>query len=132
MNAFGRVRRVGQGPHSPPCRPSGYRQVDIQREVETSARLFPQFASNVELGVIATRFDFMQTYKTTTGTKHLNEFVKLGWRVAHIFTKTTEFTDDGLPAQSDAAFVVVWDLPGEPVMPKSPTPPTATPIEPCP
>jgi hypothetical protein len=60
----------------------------------------------------------METYKTITGTDKLNEFVKLGWKRIHTFTRVTEFTDAGTPAQSDAAFVILWDFPGEPEIPK--------------
>jgi hypothetical protein len=62
----------------------------------------------------------METYKTVIGTKTLNEYVKLGWKRVHVFTKPTEWTDEGAPQDYDAAFVIVWDSPGEPPQPKKP------------
>ncbi|MGA3285317.1 MAG: hypothetical protein ABSD57_12780 [Verrucomicrobiota bacterium] len=69
----------------------------------------------------------METHKTVIGTKKLNEYIKLGWKRIHVFTKATEFDDDGKPAQYDAAFVIVWDLPGKPEEPKKPVMPKVEP-----
>ena len=65
----------------------------------------------------------METHQTVVGTKRLNEYIKLGWKRIHVFTKATERNDDGEVVDSDAAFVIVWDLPGEPKIPKKPAAP---------
>jgi len=62
----------------------------------------------------------MEQYKTVTGTKQLNEYIKLGWKRIHVFTKPTEWADNGAPVNYEAAFVIVWDSPSEPAEPKKP------------
>ena len=62
----------------------------------------------------------MEHYKTVIGTKLLNEYIKLGWKRVHVFTKPTEWDDAGSPVDYEAAFVVVWDFPGESAVPKKP------------
>lgn len=65
----------------------------------------------------------MEIHKTVVGTEKLNEYLKVGWRRLHVFTKPTEWDESGAVADSDAAFVIVWDLAGEPVDPPKRHPP---------
>jgi hypothetical protein len=72
----------------------------------------------------------MEKYKTVIGTKKLNEYIALGWKRIHVFTKATEFDEDGKPAEHDAAFVIVWDGVGSPPLPKKHEPyPVPVPIK---
>ena len=60
----------------------------------------------------------METFKTVIGAKRVNEYLKLGWKRVHVFSKPTEWSEDGSPANYDAAFVIVWDSPAEPQDPE--------------
>ena len=86
----------------------------------------PAVVNHCEFDFFRLSFGIMETHRTVIGTKKLNEYIKHGWKRLHVFTKPIAWGDDDAPTDFDAAFVVVWDLPGEPVLPKKPAPPTVT------
>lgn len=67
----------------------------------------------------------METYKTVTGSEMVNAYIKLGWKRIHVFTTVIDQDENGGASQYDAAFVIVWDHPSEPVIPKRQKPPEA-------
>jgi hypothetical protein len=60
----------------------------------------------------------MIKYETITRTSKLNEYVEKGWKMIHCFTKVTEHDEEGRAAQYQPAFVIVWEIPGEPQYPE--------------
>ncbi len=70
----------------------------------------------------------MEKHKTVIGTNRLNEYVELGWKRIHVFTKPTEWDENGVVADAEPAFVIVWDLAGEPVEPKKRVAPNFAPV----
>ena len=57
----------------------------------------------------------MQTYKTVGGIDKLNEFIKAGWKFIHAYSKQS---GDAECQDFDPYFVIVWDFPGEPQIPR--------------
>lgn len=63
----------------------------------------------------------MQTYKTVVGDKAVNAHTALGWKCVHVFTKPSQWSDDGNSVtEHEAAFVLFWDSFGDPAIPENP------------
>ena len=57
----------------------------------------------------------MQTYKTVGKTDKLNEFIKVGWKFIHAYSKQI---GDAECQDFAPHFVIVWDFPSEPQIPR--------------